>query len=393
MQQRFRLTEKWLVCGLALISLLLHLAIISHGNQLIFDENYYVPEADSIIHDRELLSPEHPSLGKLFIASGIYLFGDNPWGGRIFSVIFGVTSVVLFYLICRKLGGKRIALFASLLLVFDNMTLVHSTLAMLDIFAVTFMLLSFLLYLQDRYALSGISIALSGLCKMTGVFGALVILAHWYLTERVRDTRSIGFFLVSGILAFFLLMPVADFVATGEWLNPFSRVYQMSFISGVATTGELTPEALSIVSYPWEWILNPIPSGAHYQPSHLHYNAIITPTIWALIIPSMCYMLYESVKNKRDISLFSLLWFGGTYVIWIPIQLLTDRVTYLFYFLPTVGAICLAIGFAASMGWRIATEAKGRPFGYLAMPIIAYLLLHVGLFFAFSPLPASLLGL
>ena len=389
--QRFRLTEKWLVGGLALISLLLHLGIISHVDHFIFDEFYYGTEATRISVGGHALIGSHPSLGKLFIAAGIYLFGFGPWGWRIFSVIFGVASIVLFYLICRKLGGRRTALFASLLLMFENLTFVHSTLAMLDVFFVAFMMLSFLFYLQDRYALSGMALALSAVCKLPGLFGALVILAHWFLTKRKQEARGMAFFLLSTVAAFFLLMPLTDLIASGDWINPFQRVYYMFSGHMGMTMGQVIPSTATGtgLSYPWEWVLTPI-SVAYVSP-HLHFVGIITPTIWTLVIPSVGYMLYEAVKNRRDIAIFSLLWFSGTYLIWIPIQLVTDRVTYLFYFLPTVGAICLAIGFAAQRVWEIASEAKDRRFRHLLRGVIVgYLLLHIVLFFIFSPLLAVL---
>ena len=378
--------EKCLICGLAGISLLIHLAVISQIDYFVHDEFYYVHDAVLIKTGGNGLLSVQPSLGKLFITAGLYTFGFNPWGWRFFSVIFSVASVILFYLICRKLGGKKIAFFASLLFMFENLTFYFSGLGILDPFSITFMLLSFLLYLQNRYALSGASLALSGLCKLPGLFGVLVILAHWLITRRKLGTRSILFFIVALGATFFLLMPITDFLASGEWLNPFQRVYYLAFKHIGTKVTELPPEARQSLMSPWEWVLKPLSIDVDY--TNIRLKVLITPTIWALIIPSMGYMLYEWIKNKRSIALFCLLWFCSTYIIWIPIALVTHTYTYLYYFLPAMGAVCMSIGFGLNRIWEIG-KTKSTSFGQLLRVVtIAYLLLHIALFFIFSPLLA-----
>ena len=78
------------LCLLVLITLILHFSIIMQPNELVFDEQYYVADAKSIIEGEGTLRPEHPPLGKLFVVSGIRLFGDrrlSPRGRRRAGVI------------------------------------------------------------------------------------------------------------------------------------------------------------------------------------------------------------------------------------------------------------------------------------------------------------------
>lgn len=379
--------EKCLVCGLAGVSLLMHLLVISQVNYFVFDEYYYVYDAVLIKTGGNGLGSVQPSLGKLFITAGLYIFGFNPWGWRFFSVIFSVASVILFYFVCRKLGGQKTALFASLLFIFENLTFYYSGLGIMDPFSIAFMLLSFLLYLHNRYALSGVSLALSGLCKLPGLFGVLVILGHWLITRRKLGTRSILFFIVALVATFFLLMPVTDFLASGEWLNPFQRLYYLAFQHiGIKAT-DLPAGARQLTMSPWEWILKPLSIDVDYI-NNMLLKVLITPTVWALIIPSMVYMLYEWIRNKRSIALFSLLWFCSTCLIWIPIVLVTRTYTYIYYFIPAVGAVCMSIGFGLNRIWEIG-KTKSTSFGQMLRVVtIAYLLLHIALFFIFSPLLA-----
>jgi dolichyl-phosphate-mannose-protein mannosyltransferase len=392
----FKVRENQLIFSLVFLALVLHLAVARYPHVPFFDENYYVPEARSIIHHRAILYPEHPSLSKLFIASGILALGDNPWGWRIPAVIFGLASIVIFYLICRRLTKKWASLLACFLLVFETLTFVMSGIATLDVFSVTFMLLAFLLYLDNRYVLSGVSLALSALCKLTGVLGIFVILAHWLIRRRRQPVRNIALFVLIAFAGFMLLLPVSDFLASGHWMSPISRVSQMLSLSGSTTFTEAVarsaanPGLYAPPSYPWTWILSP--AGLKYLNFPAQVDAkvaiyvAINPAIWILIIPSMGYMLYEFVRRKTDVSLFVLLWFAATYLLWIPLVLLTDRQTYVYYFYPAVAAVCLAVAFAITRIWDFASNRRSVVHQYLIKgAVITYLALHVLIFLVLTP--------
>jgi dolichyl-phosphate-mannose-protein mannosyltransferase len=74
---------------LVIITLALHFSFIMRPDTTVGDETYYVNNSRFIIKDNSDFIPEHPSLGKLIIISGIRIFGDNPFGWRFFSVLFG----------------------------------------------------------------------------------------------------------------------------------------------------------------------------------------------------------------------------------------------------------------------------------------------------------------
>ena len=348
------------------------------------DEAYYVPEARLIIDEGEILYPEHPALGKLFIAGGISVFGDNPWGWRVPSAIFAAASVLIFYLICRQLTGKSTAILASILFTFESLTFLYSSLAILDIFSLTFMLLAFLFYLKGRYVFSGATLALSGLCKMTGLLGVFVILAHWIITRRSESPRTIAYFLVSAVIAFMLLMPLFDFAATREWLSPLDRIGDMLVFHQGLTYENIN--GAENASFPWEWIFG---SPGYRSTNYPNLMVIINPALWILIVPSMGYMVFDFIKYRTNASLFAILWFAATYLIWIPIVLATDRLTYIYYFVPTIGAVCIAIGFALSRFWEIQSRGhfiKNRPLVNLVIRrsfqviIVGYLSLFILMF-------------
>jgi dolichyl-phosphate-mannose--protein O-mannosyl transferase len=102
-------------------------------------------------------------------------------------------------------------------------------------------------------------------------------------------------------------------------------------------------------------------------------------------------MIYKTVKGNK-IAPFVLLWFLATYLIWIPLDIITNRITFVFYFLSTTPAICIGIGLILSdaldfLRARIAEKGKittGVEFSYGAISM--YLFIHFAIFMIFNPI-------
>ena len=142
--RRFLACEYAGLCLLVLLVLALHLAAILRPDAPVFDEQYYVPDARSILQGDGSERIEHPPLGKLIITSGVALFGDNPFGWRIMSVLFGLACIVFFYLICRSLRlSQRASFLATFILALENLSFVQAGIAMLDVFSLSLMLAAF----------------------------------------------------------------------------------------------------------------------------------------------------------------------------------------------------------------------------------------------------------
>ena len=164
---------KWQYCGLFLIilfSLVMHLSVITQPSDgYIFDETYYIQDAQNIIDSHTTDRPEHPPLSKLIIVGGIQLFGDNPIGWRLPPILFGIANLFLLFLICRHLKlSVLVSTLATFILALENLNFLISSIDMLDVYSLFFMLLAFLLYLKDKFFLACGLRGLSMLCKMTG---------------------------------------------------------------------------------------------------------------------------------------------------------------------------------------------------------------------------------
>ncbi len=378
---------------LVLATLILHFSIITQPGEPVFDEQHYVPEARAILEGRDVQHPEHPALGKLFIVSGVFLFGDNPVGWRFFSVIFGTVSILLFYLICRRLSlPPGVALIAAFLVALENLSFLQASVAMLDVYSLTFMLGAFWLYLRKNYVSSGISAGLAALVKLTGALAVLIIFLHWLFTRREKPGKLLAVALTSAV-SFGLLLPLVHFLASGRLVSPFARIETMLGLSSSLTFPSTSSEAFS---RPWDWILRPEIMFYWYDP---HYIGAISFSLWALIIPAVLYMFFRAVKGS-EIGMFGLAWFAGAYLVWIPLSLVTDRISFVYYFYPAIGAVAIGVAMGMSHLLGLGRNAANPLLGWLPVTAVSvYLLIHLGVFVVLSPvfaqwvpwLPAALL--
>jgi dolichyl-phosphate-mannose-protein mannosyltransferase len=381
--RRFYRWEYFWLAIIVIAALAVHLAMVVVPREIILDEVHYINDARSIIENHATDRPEHPPLAKLLIVAGIKMFGDNPWGWRILPIIFSMVTLMMFYILCRRLNMSRMAAsIAVFLLAFENLNFLMSSLAMLDVYFVTFMMAAFLLYAYQKYLGAGVAIGLSGLSKLFGALSGPAVFFHWVFSKKGRSRR---FFLtiIMAIVIFFGLMPLLDYTihpVVSSSLNPITRVDNMLSLSGSLTYQNVDhPDK----SHPWEWLYTYKPFPFYIMP---HWTAAISFSIWALTVPIFIYMLIRAVK-KDDAALFGVSWFAGTYLVWIPITLITQRVSYIYYFYPVVGALCLGLGIALA---QLIDVFRRRPRGKLKWfsfsAVVFILAVHIISFLILSPL-------
>lgn len=137
---------------LVLVTGLLRVVALGHPDRIIFDETYYVGDAnDYLAQGVEDGFAVHPPLGKWLIAAGIRLFGDTAFGWRISAAVAGTLLVLLVYLIgVRLLRWRGAAALAAILAATDGLLFVQSRISMLDAFLGLFVALGAWLLLVDH---------------------------------------------------------------------------------------------------------------------------------------------------------------------------------------------------------------------------------------------------
>ena len=362
---------KWEYAWLLLIvvaTLILHFIIIANPAQPLFDEQHYVPDTRTIIDSHYTNRGEHPPLAKLLMAGGMLIFGDNQYGWRIPSIVFGTLGIVFFYLMCRRLKmSRRASTLGTLVLATENLYFVQSGIAMLDIFVASFSIMAFWLYARRNYALAGVAVALATLCKFTGLFAIIPIILHWFIGRRDQPVRFVASLLLA-MVSFFVLLAAFDaaiYLRMTDFIN--------SLWSGLKATDSLTfvSAAHPSMSRPWEWIFNLEIMAYNFGP---HFIGLVSFSVWALTVPTLAYMIFKSFL-KNTAALFGVCWFIGTYVMWIPLSLITNRVSFIYYFLPTVPAICLGLGMGLDycVGYWLSPRKKRAPPS--ALPLVTEALL------------------
>src|SRR5947209_10961750 len=147
---------------------------------LIFDEAYYVnaarviagihppagaPYAGAPLHKDP--NAEHPQLAKLLIAASIKLLGDNQWGWRIGSIIFGLIAIVAMYALVRSAGGSPwLAVGAAGVMALDNLMIVHGRIATLDVYVVALVLIGATMYMLAAPLSAGFVIGVAGCIEL-----------------------------------------------------------------------------------------------------------------------------------------------------------------------------------------------------------------------------------
>src|SRR2546428_405282 len=263
----------------------------SNGGGRVFDEFFYVPTAQDLLHGVPS-NLEHPFFGKVWGALGISIFGDNFFGWRIFYALIGVASVWVMYELAKIFFSKEKALFAASMLGFETIFFVHTSLLLLDGPPILFGLLGFLAYFKGRQYLSALAFGLSILSKETGVFFLLALgLYHLWASRRSNSFN----------------------------LRSWRKI--VAFVAIVAI----------VVGIPL-WT---------YDSAYLPYTSSLVSVQPVVVVNVIGWKLLERKEGEADVLAGCLI--AATYLPLFDISLVSHRVEYAFYFVNTDPGLALGI--------------------------------------------------
>jgi dolichyl-phosphate-mannose--protein O-mannosyl transferase len=181
--------------------------------------------------------------------------------------------------------------------------------------------------------------------------------------------------------------------AYGGYKNPLDQI-GMFFKSASQISA---PAPVGIASYPWQWLINEVQipylvirgniiAGGKLIGSvtMVAFMGAMNPAILYLTIPSVAYTVYRYYRMRDDFSLFTLLWFAFTYLPYYPMSVILHRIMYIFYFLSTIPAVCLAISCGI---YDLKTITKNTMWRLLIVLYLLLVLVGFYLFFPFKTIP------
>ena len=383
-----------------------------------FDEFHYVPSAKQFLALTENQNWEHPPLGKLFMASGIALWGDRPIGWRFMSTVFGALTLVGMYLWGLALfRNQRMALMVTLISLLNQLLYVQSRIGMLDPFMMGFMVWGLASFCEawnpglnrrsvlQYFYFSGAMFGLAAACKWMGIIPlAMVIglvglvflfriwgvqfsnntnapLDDWYTAALWKDLRVRDLILPLGVVPvffYFLTFIPFLFVHRGSGLPP----YEISDFLGLQLK-MWDGQQRVVTSHPymsnwttWPLMLRPIwytfdKEGSHQELVRgvlLLGNPLI---MWTGLLAILFCLKDWVVKRSRAAFLISIIYLS-LLLCWMVIP---RKIAFYYYYVPAGMTLSLALTYVLAQ-----VEEKFKAASAI------FLVASAGLFIYFFPI-------
>ena len=411
-----------------LLAAALRLWNLSHPHSLVFDETYYVKDAWSQWNlgypaswpddaDAQFVAGHtdiftsagsfvvHPPLAKWIIGLFMWIFGpDSSFGWRFAGALFGTATVLVVYLLGKRLtGSTAFATVAGLLIAIDGLGIVLSRVALLDIFLTFFSTLAVLLavidrerhmarlaqrlaagapapawgpLLWDRPWLFAAGAAAGAACavKWSGLYILAAIGIYAVVSDALARRRAgVRFWpqdaVRQGVASFILLVPVAFVVYLASWTgwlvtdggydrqispNPFVALWKYHEAIYAFHVGLTTPHSYASPAWQWPFLIRPTSmywhqdefgqAGCSWQSNCVQsISSIPNPLIWWAGIAATVFLVFAFVQRRDWRHAVVLTGMAATYVPWL---LFPERTIFQFYTIAMLPFLVLALAFA-----------------------------------------------
>ncbi len=331
----------------------------------------------------------HPPLAKYTQALGIRFFGENAFGWRFSSVIFGTLVVFMTAQLAKTVSGdEQTALLAALLAASDGLLLVQSRIAMNDIH-VTFMILLVLtwyakshptLHKTDSVTQSkqvstkalvsvGVLAGLAMATKWSGLFALITVIVFEVLgLGKGIEWKKTGYWLqwiLTRVLCLAIipltmyLLSYSHMFMQGKDLQHFFDMHKQIYWYQTNLKAEHPYQ-----SRPWQWVTNMRPAWYHVQYADGKRGDIYAfgnPMLFwagaaAVVISSLALLKQVTKKlQKKQITASRLvrairdsaiqpmgLMIASYFAVWLPWQL-SPRIMFFYHYAPAVPLMAIIL--------------------------------------------------
>jgi protein O-mannosyl-transferase len=309
----------------------------SLGNGFVFDDNHYVSQNHliknlDILALKEIFSSfykwDYLPLTHISLSVDYFLFGLNPMGYRITNISLHIVNAFLTYqLILLVLGNKKIALWTGLLFLVHpvNVESVAWISERKNVLSLTFLLLSFIKYIQNKRTFSIFCFILACLSKSTAIVLPILLIIYDSCFKSSEFRKIIFdkwvYVLISLCLAGITVLSHSQgqTLRTHPENNPLFSLYSM----------------IPVFKEYWLKIAFPINLNIWYQ--NLIYKSV-TDIAGSLIFAVVFFYFLFKIRKFNAAIFFGLSWFCTSllpvsHIVPLP-QMQADR----FLYIPSIGA-------------------------------------------------------
>ena len=348
---------------------------LNEPNHYYFDEVYHVVTArayannDPAAYDPFSPPPEegtafdwlHPPLAKLIQAASIKVFGDRPFAWRLPSAIFGTALIPATFALAYLLFGPTVAVFASLIIAFENLTFVMSRITMNDIFLSFFIVCSFIfayLYTTRKSVknllLTAVFLGFALATKWTGFYAIAAVLGFLLLQDLKERRLNLKLVLLLIIPLLMYLGSYGQYFLQGHSVSEFVGLHKQIWWyqnrhdlehSYGTTAFFCVPQGTAGPKSWCPWVLNirgVYFSYEDYGEGNAGYiYALGNPIVFWLGIVAVSYMIGKFIQRRSMKILLVLL---AYFIFWLP-WIFTPRLLFLYHYLPSIPFLAIVLGY------------------------------------------------
>ena len=333
----------------------------------IFDEVYHVPsirafsQNNPAAFDVYAQAPEpgtaydwlHPPLAKLIQAGSVLVLGDNSFGWRFPSAVFGMLAIAaVYYLALTVTKKENTALLAALLFSLDNLQLTMSRIAMNDIFVTTFILFALAFFFKGfSFAKAKVNPYWVWCAVFTGLAIATkhsaILLFPIFALQGLSNKRSVlakqgrTLLLLVIIPPLIYLLSFSQFWLQGHSLQQFVDLHKQIYYYQTHLTA-----THSYQSAAWQWplLIRPVWFHVDYQPERIAniYNLGNPIIFWGgllALVQGLSFFKGPFLRSKAGPYRYLLISFLG---LWLPF-LVSPRIMFLHHYLPALSVLTVIL--------------------------------------------------
>lgn len=432
-----RITARHILIAILLFAAMTRFWRLSFPPQYYFDEVYHVVTAKLMAHNDPRAyewwhpAPEpqtaidwlHPPLAKLTQAFAMTIVGENSFGWRLSSAVFGVGVIGLTYALGKKLRfSPSVSLLAAGLASLDGLLLTMSRITMNDIHVTFFILLTLWCYLHwreqptwRRAIVVGAAAGAAAASKWSGIFVVAPIVFNqlWLLfTQKIqqkslpwRPTAQIGLAVASLIPLVYLASYGQMFLQGHSW-HHFWELHQQIWWYQTNLTATHPYQ-----STPVQWLLDLRPvytftqsagAGA-MQNMYIQGNPLLlwgglaavlwtlsSFLVWAGTWFQLSFNALEarSKKAKAQYRQDQLEWHTATldsgalllvtisylsmWIVWLD----SPRIMFFYHYTPAIPFLCLILSYWLVSLARQSTLRKWLVVGYVGLVALTFTLFY-----------------